>query len=116
MDRKTFKSHLNFEVVSELFFDLAEERYPSSEKIKQYASKIIDPLTVDPIEKTTFKISLLNVIRNMIKEVSPGQLYRSMQHRDDFYLAVIEALEDLEEELEELEDEAYANEEENEKE
>lgn len=103
MDRKAFKSHLNFEVVTNLFFDVTDERYPSSEKIKQLISKITDPLVTDPIEKSYVKIALLNALRNMIKQVSPKHVYRSLQHRDDLYLAIIEASEDTEEELEELE-------------
>lgn len=104
MDRKTFRSRLNFEVLSKLFFDIAEERYPSSEKMKQLVSKLVTPLAKNHLEGVYVQIAVLNVMRDMIKEVSPAQLYRSMQHRDDLYLAIIEALEDLEDELEELEE------------
>jgi type III secretion protein W len=104
MDRKTFRSHLNFEVLAKLFFDLAEERYPSAEKIKQLVSRVVSPLVEDPLESIHVQIAVLNVMRDMIKEVSPAQLYRSLQHRDDLYLAIIEALEDLEDVVEELEE------------
>lgn len=104
MDRKTFRAYLNFEVLSKLFFDMAEERYPSSEKMKQLTSRLVDPLAQDPLEKVYVKIAVLNAMRDMVKEVSPTQLYRSMQHRDDLYLAIIEGLEDLEDDLEELEE------------
>lgn len=106
MDRKTFKSYLNFEVLSKLFFDMAEERYPSAEKMKQLTGYIVNSLPVSPIESCYIKISVLNTMRDMVKEVSPTQLYRSLQHRDDLYMAIIEALEDLEDELEELEENA----------
>jgi type III secretion protein W len=111
MDRQAFKSHINFEVITKLFFDISDERYPSSEKIKQFAAKIVDPIALDPIDKLHVNIFVLTAMRNMIKEVAPNQLYRSIQHRDDLYLAVIEALEDLEEELEELEHEEESEEE-----
>ncbi len=106
MDRKTFRSLLNFEVIAKLFFDIAEERYPSSEKMKQLAGQVVNTLAATPLEAVFIKIAVLNTIRDMIKEVSPAQLYRSLQHRDDLYMAVIEALEDLEDELEELEEQA----------
>lgn len=111
MDRKILKSHLNFEVLSKLFFDMAEERYPSSEKMKQLTGYIVNPLPVNPIESAYIKISILNTMRDMVKEVSPTQLYRSLQHRDDLYMAIIEALEDFEDELEELEEQAALEEE-----
>lgn len=104
MDRKTFRSHLNFEILSKLFFDMAEERYPSAEKMKQLVSRLVSPLAKNPLEGVYVQIAVLNVMRDMVKEVSPSQLYRSIQHRDDLYLAIIEALEDLEDDLEELEE------------
>ncbi len=112
MDRKTFRSHLNFEILAKLFFDIAEERYPSSEKIKQLVSRLVNPLVQDPIENIYIQIAVLNVMRDMVKEVSPSRLYRSMQHRDDVYMAIIEALEDLEDALEELEEQQMLEEEE----
>ena len=112
MDRKTFRAHLNFEVLAKLFFDIAEERYPSAEKIKQLVSRLVSPLASDPIESIHVEIAVLNVMRDMVKEVAPTQLYRSLQHRDDLYLAIIEALEDLEDALEELEEKLMEDEEE----
>ena len=112
MDRKTFRSHLNFEVLAKLFFEIAEERYPSSEKMKQLVSRLVTPLAINPLEGVYIQIAVLNVMRDMVKEVSPTQLYRSLQHRDDLYLAIIEALEDLEDELEEMEEKLAEEEEE----
>lgn len=106
MDRKTFRSHFNFEALSKLFFDLAEERYPSAEKMNQLVSKNVTLFVKDPLEAVYIKIAVLNTMRDMVKEVSPAKLYRSIQHRDDLYLAIIEALEDLEDELEDLEEKA----------
>lgn len=113
MDRKTFRSHFNFEILAKLFFDIAEERYPSADKMRQYVSKLIHPLPLSPLESFYIQIGVLNIMRDMVREVAPAQLYRSIQHRDDLYLAIIEALEDLEDELEELEDKLEEEEEEN---
>lgn len=110
MDEKAFKSHVNFEVLAKLFFDIAEERYPSAEKMKQLVAKIVAPLAQDEIETLFLKISILNAMRDMIKEVSPNQLYRNLDHRDNLYMGIIEALEDLEDELEELQEEEYEDE------
>ena len=104
MNRKTFREHLNFEILAKLFFDIAEERYPSAEKLKQMVSKIVSPLASDPLEDVYVQIAVLNVMRDMVKEVSPTQLYRTLQHRDDLYMAIIEALEDLEDAVDELEE------------
>lgn len=102
MNRNTFRAQLNFEILAKLFFDIVEERYPSAEKIKQLVSRLVNPLVKDSLENTYLQISVLNVMRDMVKEVSP-RLYRTSQHRDDMYLAIIEALEDLEDTLEDLE-------------
>ena len=56
------------------------------------------------IESIKAKIVLLSLMRDEVKEVSPSLLFRSIQHRDDVYYALIEALEELEDELEDLED------------
>jgi type III secretion protein W len=104
MEEKKFRSHINFQIMAKLFFDLAEERYPSSEKVNQLASRLVNPMTTDKFELIYLKIGLLNAMRNMVKEVSPSQLYRSIQHRDELFQAIIEALEELEDELEELEE------------
>ena len=105
MKLQFFKENLNFESVAKLFFQIAEERYPTADKILQLASKMVDPLTEDFYERVVIKISLLGAIRNMVKEVAPNHLFRSLQHRDDLFDAVIECLEGLEGELEGLEEE-----------
>lgn len=112
MDIKSLRSQLNYEVLAKLFFDMAEERYPASEKMKQLVLRLVSPMAPDPLDSVYTQIAVLNVMRDMVKEVAPGQLYRSLQHRDDLYLAIIEALEDLEDELEELEEKAAEEEEE----
>lgn len=102
MDYKIIRSKMNYEIVAKLFFDLAEERYLSTDKIKQSAASITDKISRQPYESLHLKIALLSVIRNMVREVSPTQLYRAIQHRDELYSAVIQTLEELEDSLEEL--------------
>lgn len=104
MERKKFRSNYNFKVLTKLFFDAAEERYPSSEKIKQLVGRVVTPMGANPLEMVHIQIVIVNALRDMIKKVSPSQIYRSLQHRDDLYLAIIETSEDLEDELEELEE------------
>lgn len=113
MDRHTLRSRLNFEVLAKLFFDLADERYPSAEKMKQLTGFIVDPLTQDSFENIHLKIAVLSMMRNMVKEVAPTQLYRSPQHKEEVYAAIIAGLEDYEDTLEELQ-EKLMNEEEQE--
>ena len=100
MDRQLFKTHINFETLGLFFFDLANERYPSAEKI----------LTTDAVERLYLQIAVLNAMRDMVKEVSPTHLYRSMQHRDELYSAIIDALEELEDTVEEAEEESLEEE------
>lgn len=102
MDYKTLRSHINFEVLAKFFFDLTEERYPAPEKLKQQVARIVDVMTQDPYENIHLKIAVLTIMRNMIKEVSPAQLYRSIQHRDDLYAVIIQTLEEFEDTLDEF--------------
>jgi len=100
--KELFRAHINFESLSKLFFDIVEERYPSAERIIQLTSRLVDLLHQEEEERLSTEISVLGVIRDMIKQVNPNKIYRSTQHRDDLYLAIIESLEDLEDQEEEL--------------
>lgn len=111
MDKKTFRAHFNYEVMAKLFLDISAERYPTADKIKQLVSRLVDPVVDDRLDELYIKIAILNAIRAMVKEVSPGKLYRNIQHRDDVYNGVIEASEELEEELQEVEEELQEEEE-----
>lgn len=89
-------SQLTFESMSKQFMALAGERYPSADKVLQSASKL-------GIEKWIMaKIIAFSQLRDAIREVAVNQVYRSLQHRDELYMSIIEALEQLEDELEEL--------------
>ncbi len=87
---------INFESLARAFMALVTERYPSSEKVLQQATK----LGCDKFVMA--KIIALTQLRDAIREVAMNQIYRSLAHRDELYMTIIEALEDLEDELEDL--------------
>jgi type III secretion protein W len=89
-------TQVNFESMSKLFMSLAAERYPTSGKVLQGASRL-------GLEKwIQAKIIALSQIRDAVREVAVNQVYKSLQHRDELYMSIIEALEDLEDQLDEL--------------
>lgn len=99
---------LSFEEMAKVFMTLAAERYPSAAKVLQGATRL-------GIEKWIMaKIIVLSQLRDAIREVAIHQIYKSLQHRDELYLAILEALEDLEDQLEELEEREREKEEEGE--
>lgn len=112
MDRQKFRSYFSFEVLAKLFFDLADERYPSGEKMKQLTGQLVDSFSSDAIENIHLKIGILSLMRNMVKEVSPAQLYRSPQHKEELYAAIIAGLEDFEDQWEELQEQMIEEEDE----
>lgn len=88
---------LNFETMAKTFMSLAGERYPSADKVHQKASSLgLDASNV------AGKIITFSQFRDAIREVALGKVYKTVQHRDDLYLAILEALEDLEDEMENL--------------
>jgi type III secretion protein W len=89
---------LSFENMAKTFMGLASERYPSSNKVKDSASRL-------GVEKSIqAKFITLSQLRDAVKEVSLPQVFKSVQHRDELYMAILMASEDYEEELEELTD------------
>lgn len=88
---------LNFESMAKAFMALAGERYPSADKVHQKASSL-------GLETSNVagKIITFSQFRDAIREVALGKVYKTVQHRDDLYLAILEALEDLEDEMENL--------------
>lgn len=98
-------ANLNFEGISREFMSFVNERYPTSARVLQSASR----LGIDQWVET--EIAIFSQWREGVREVSPHQIFRSLQHRDEVYMAIIEALEDLEDELDEelKEEEAKQN-------
>ena len=85
------------------FMKLVDDRYPSADKVLQAS----DRLGVRSIEE---KIIVINAFRDTVRQVALNRVYRSVQHRDEVFNAIIEALEELEDQL----DAALAKEEEEE--
>jgi type III secretion protein W len=89
---------LNFELMAKQFVNLLQERYPTGDKVMQTAGRL-------GIDKWILaKIIVFSQLRDAIREIALSQFYRNIQHRDELYNAIIEALEALEEELDELRD------------
>lgn len=88
-----FPQDLNFEKMSKEFMSLASERYPSPEKVLQHGEHLG---TGNNIEG---KIITLSQFRDGVREMAMAKIYKSLQHRDDLYLAILEALEELEDDL-----------------
>jgi type III secretion protein W len=49
-------------------------------------------------------------MRDAVREIALNQFYRSLQHRDEIFKAILECLEQLEEELDEQLEKEYAEE------
>ena len=89
---------LTFELLAKAFMTLARERYPTADKVLKMSGRL-------GLEQWLIaKIIVLSQMRDAIREVALHQIYKSLQHRDELYMALIEALEDLEDELEEEDD------------
>jgi type III secretion protein W len=99
---------LTFELMAKQFMTLVGERYPSSSKFLQSTERL-------GVEKwLQAKIIALSQFRDATKSVAMEKIYKSLQHRDEFFLALLEALEDLEDELEALQEKEAREEEEEE--
>lgn len=93
----TFTHQLAFEALAKEFIRLVEERYPSVLKLLKQLEKF-GPL--DELEQ----IIVLMQYRDAIRQLSP-RLYKSVKHRQDLLLVILESLEELEERVIEEEDE-----------
>jgi type III secretion protein W len=92
-------SQLNFESLAKSFMSLTGERYPSSDAVMKMARAFrIDSNLLS-------KIFVFSQFRDAINAVAADKIYRSIQHRHELYAAIIEALEELEDELEIKEEE-----------
>lgn len=87
---------LTFELLAKQFIQLVEERYPSVMKLLKQSEKLG---LLDDVEK----ILVLMQYRDAIRGLSP-RLYKSLRHRQDLLLVILETLEELEERQEEEED------------
>ena len=86
---------LTFESISKSFVVLANDRYPSSDKVMSQLGQLYNGAFL------VAKIIIGSQLRDGVKEVAVNQVYRSIQHRDELLNAIIECLEDLEDLIEE---------------
>jgi type III secretion protein W len=85
-----FKAH----DVARQFMNIAAERFLSADKIIQAAVKA-------GAQTTEQKIILITQMRDAVRQVSIHHIFRSVQHRDEMFSAILEALSDLEDQIEE---------------
>ncbi len=84
---------LEFEGMAQEFMSLVDERYPSAMKVLRAADRF-------HVSQVPAQIIVFEQFRDAIRQVAP-RIYRSLQHRYDLLMAILETLEDLEDELEE---------------
>jgi len=89
---------LTFEALAKLFIKFLQERYPSVDKILQYAALL------GIREEVLAQIIVYTQMRDAVRQTAP-RLYRSDQHRQDVLTSFMDTLEELDEELEEEEEE-----------
>lgn len=80
--------------ISTQFIYLAAERFLSTDKIIQAAVKAGAQTLED-------KINIISQMRDAVRQVSIHYIFRSVQHRDEMFSAILEALSDLEDQYEE---------------
>jgi type III secretion protein W len=94
----TLPPKMTFEQLAKEFMKLVEDHYPNAAKIIRVAAQF-------GLDKDTLaQVILFNQYRDAIRQMSP-RIYRSIQHRYELLNAILEALEQLEEEIEEDEEE-----------
>ncbi len=87
---------LNFEEIARTFVNYLQERYPNSEKALQLANKM------GLSQSILGKIIVLSQMRDGVREMSLDRFFRSIDHRNEVFNSILEALESLEDELDEL--------------
>lgn len=88
-----FSDTLTFEKMAKSFVQLVEERYPSLLKLLKQSEQL-------GLMDETEKIIVLSQYRDAIRQLSP-RLYKSLRHRQDLLLVILETLDELESDEEE---------------
>jgi type III secretion protein W len=79
--------------VARQFMNLVSERFLSADRVIQAAVKA-GAVTLEE------KIGVITIMRDSVRQVSLNHIFRSVQHRDEMFGAILEALSDLEDQLE----------------
>lgn len=88
---------LNFENLAKCFMTLTNERYPTADKVLQQGKR----LGVE--ENLILQVVAYQQFRDGVSQVSAQRIFRSIQHRDELFASIIEALEGIEDRLDEEE-------------
>ena len=107
LERENLKlpKNLNFEQLAKIFGKYIQERYPSPDKVLRLSSQ----LGLD--EEIIAQIIIFTQYRDALRGVSP-KLFRSLKHRQELLMALIETISELDDLLEEEEDDEEDEEEE----
>jgi type III secretion protein W len=94
------------------FVEAIDQRHYSPAQLKAMAESISGPLfAADPLTRqyngVASKIIILTRFREAVHQVALNQVFGSPKRRDEFYMAIIEALEDLEDEFEDLDEKLH---------
>jgi type III secretion protein W len=92
----TLPGSLNFQLLAKAFILFVGNRYPSAQKLLELAKEL------GISEDVMLEILIFSQYRDAMRYISP-RLFSSTQHRYDVYLAILEALEELEQILDEQE-------------
>ena len=85
---------INFESLAKIFMQLAGDRYPSAERILRLSRML------GVQENTNGKIIVFSQFRDAMNEVDGERIFRSLQHRYELIQAILESLEELEDQAE----------------
>lgn len=87
-------TRFNSHDITRQFISLASERFLSPDKVIQAAMKA-------GAQNLKDKIRMISQMRDAVRQVSLNHIFRSVQHRDEMFGTILEALSDLEDQLEE---------------
>ncbi|MCB1149052.1 MAG: hypothetical protein KDK48_02720 [Chlamydiia bacterium] len=91
------------------FLAVCKDRYPSSDKVLQNVNLFgARSGYKEPLMQLRFKIIVIGIYRDLVRQMPRDEIFTSVQHRDDVLHAIVEAAEQLEEQHEELEEELFA--------
>lgn len=105
-------SYITTNVLVRSFMKLCTDRYFTSAKCREAAASLIKGMPVTLEDRYRYllcQITILNSFRDSVRQVSIKQFFKTPQRRDELYMAIIEALEDLEDEFEDIENEFEVN-------
>jgi type III secretion protein W len=92
-----YPSRLTFELMAKIFVKILAERYVNAEKMRQFANSL------GLSQEAAAQLVVFTQYRDALRQIAP-RYFRNLIHRDELTKALLELLDDLEEELEEDEE------------